>query len=249
MLDGIDHGPAVAMFVDEEVQKLINFIVLVRRDAQHVVMMFVVIYIDEALGRFIEVIISSDMVLVGYLGQQLGILDVCPADVDIEEYDITVLFLLFDQITELWFNIEEGLGQALARGHAVHGQVYRGHTRMTDLVYEDLVHEIPVGGQIHEEPLFRTVADDLQNEIFAQQRLAAHKGNYPAAEGLKPIHRILGRFNVHTWQVIVILKAVVAVYITAPLGEEVAEDWSELTGVNAGVYIGEHPASDGADTV
>ena len=120
---------------------------------------------------------------------------------------------------------------------------------MTYLVYEGLVHEISVGGQIHEEPVFRAVADDLQNEILAQQRLAAHKGNYPAADGLKPVHRILGRFNVHTRQVIVVLKAIVAVYITAPLGEEVAEDWSELTGVNAGVYIGERPASDGADTV
>ena len=105
VLDGIDHGPAMAMFVDEEVQKLINFIVFVRRDAQHVVMMFVVTYIDEALGRFIEVVISSDMVLVGYLGQQLDVLDVCPADVDIEEADVTVLFLLFDHIMELWFNI------------------------------------------------------------------------------------------------------------------------------------------------
>ena len=110
VLHGIDHRPALALFVDDPVQELVHFIVFVPRDAQHVVMMFVVIHVDEALGRFIEVVISPDMVLVGNLGQQLDVLDVCPANVDIEEDDVTVFFLPFDQVAELWLNTEQGLG-------------------------------------------------------------------------------------------------------------------------------------------
>ncbi len=54
--------------------------------------MFVVIHVDEALGRFIEVVIRPDMILVGDLGQQFDLFDVCPADVYIEEDEVTVFF-------------------------------------------------------------------------------------------------------------------------------------------------------------
>jgi hypothetical protein len=69
MLDGIDHGPALALFIDEPVQELVHFFVFVRRDAQHVIIMFEVIHVDKAVGGFIEVVIGPDMVLMGDLGQ------------------------------------------------------------------------------------------------------------------------------------------------------------------------------------
>ena len=40
-----------------------------------------------------------------------------------------------------------------------------------------------------------------------------------------------------------------AIYITPPLGEEVAENRPELAGVNAGVKVGYCPASDSAEPV
>jgi hypothetical protein len=45
------------------------------------------------------------------------------------------------------------------------------------------------------------------------------------------------------------LEAVVAIDVTAPLGEEVAQNGSELAGVDAGVEIRNDPASEGANTV
>jgi hypothetical protein len=41
----------------------------------------------------------------------------------------------------------------------------------------------------------------------------------------------------------------VTVYVTAPLGEEVAEDWPKLIGMNAGIEIGDYPLSDGAQAI
>ena len=83
------------------------------------------------------------------------------ADVNIEEDQISIFLLLFDKITELCLNAEQGLWQALARGHTVHSQVNGGYTCSTQLVYEGLVHEISISGHIHEEPVSHTVSDDF----------------------------------------------------------------------------------------
>jgi hypothetical protein len=124
--------------------------------------------INEAVGLFIEMIISSDMVLVSDLGQRPHILYVGFADVDIEEDEVAVFLLLFDEITELRLNREQGLWQAFAGRYTVHGQIYRSHACPTRLVDEVFVQKIPIGGQIHKKTFLGAVADNFQDEILPQ---------------------------------------------------------------------------------
>lgn len=220
--NGVDHGPALTLSIDEPVQELVRLIVFFRRDTQHIVTMLIVIHIDEGLRRLRKVVVGPDTILVGDLGEQLRVLDVCPADIDVEEGEVIVFFLSFNQVPKLRLNSEQRLGQAPSWRQAIYGQIYGGHTGPTDFVYENLVQEIPVGGQIHKKPVFCTIADHLQDKVFAQQWFTSHEGNSPAAYGLEPVHRALSCFKVHARLVIVKLKAVVTVYITSPLDEKIA---------------------------
>jgi hypothetical protein len=88
-----------------------------------------------------------------------------------------------------------------------------------------------VCGQIHEEAVFRTIAQNIQNEIFSHQWLAPHERDHPAAYGFKPIDRALGCFQIHAGLVVVILKTIVAVYVALPLCEEIAKDGPKIVGM------------------
>jgi hypothetical protein len=110
MGDGVDHGPALALLFNNPIQKLIRLFELVRRDVKAVILMLVMLSAHKAMGGFVEVVIGPDAVLMGYLSQHLYILEVGPANINVEEKEIPVLLLLFHKIPELRFNVQEGLG-------------------------------------------------------------------------------------------------------------------------------------------
>ena len=249
MLDGIDHGPTLPLSIDEPLQEVVHLIVSIRGDVQSVVFMFVMIHVDEAVGWFVKVVIRPHMVLASDLRQQLHVFDIGFADVDIEKEQITVFFLPFNQVSKLRLNTHEGLWQAFARGYAVNSQIYGGYTCSPHFVYKFLVHEIPVGGKIHEEFVFRAITDNLENKTLAHQRFPTHEGDDTATHRLEPVNGALGRFQVHAWFAVVILETVVAIYVTAPLRIEVAKDGSELPGMNAGVNVRDRPASNSSEAI
>jgi len=89
--DGVHHGPPLFLLFDQPVQEFIDLIVLPWCDAQHVIVMLVMIHLNKAVGRLVKVVIGSDMVLVGDLCEQLDIFDVVSADIGVEKDDISIL--------------------------------------------------------------------------------------------------------------------------------------------------------------
>jgi len=181
------------------------------------------------------------------------ILQIAPANVDVEEDHIAVFLLSLNEVAELRFNVEESLRQSLARSDTVHSQIDRGDPRSSDFIDERLVQQVAIGGKIHEKTVLSSVPYHVEDKILAKQRLPAHQRNDTATEGFEPVHSAFRRVQVHTGQplvrVVVILEAVVAVFVTAPLGEEVAENRSEFIGVNAGVEIRNGPTAEGASPI
>jgi len=149
----------------------------------------------------------------------------------------------------LRFNAEQGFWQAFARGYAVHGQIYRGHACLTHLVYEILVHEIPIRGQIHEKTVLCAIANNLQDEILSQQWLPSHERDDPTPYRLEPVNGTLGRIQVHTRSVVVELETVVAIDVALILGIEIADDWPELVWMNSRSEVGDHPAPKGPNAI
>jgi hypothetical protein len=81
VFDGVYHGPAPALFVDQPVKETIHLIVLIRRHEQPVILVLVVIPVRKTMRWLVEVIVRPDVVLVGYLGEKPHILYVGPTDV------------------------------------------------------------------------------------------------------------------------------------------------------------------------
>ena len=87
--------------------------------------MLIVVDVRHLLRNLVEVVIGADAVLVGDLREQLDVLEIGPADIDVEEDDEAVLFLLVDQIPELGFDGQQGFRQTLAGHDADHRQIDR----------------------------------------------------------------------------------------------------------------------------
>jgi hypothetical protein len=59
-------------------------------------------------------------------------------------------------------------------------------------------------------------------------------GDNPATQGLEPVQGAPGRVQIHAREIIAILKAVIAIDIATPFGEEIAHDRTELVRVDTG---------------
>jgi hypothetical protein len=170
-------------------------------------------------------------------------------DVDVEEDEVPVLLLLLDGVAELRFDREQRLRKPFARRDAIHREVDRGHSGATDLVNELLIHEVAVRRQVHEEALLAAVANHLEDEVLPHERLAAHEGNNSASDRLQPVDGRLRRLERHAGQIVVELKAIVAINVALPLGEQVAEQRTELVVVDAGVDERNEPPPDRSHAV
>jgi hypothetical protein len=101
VFDRINHRPALVLFVNYPVQKVVDVVKFIRRDIQPLILMSEMFDFNETVGLFIEMIIGSDPVLVSDLSQCLHILDVGLANIDIKKDEVAVFFLPFDKIMEL----------------------------------------------------------------------------------------------------------------------------------------------------
>src|SRR4030042_91920 len=209
--------------------------------------------VDERGRGLVEMVVRAHVVLVRDLCEQSDVLDVVPANIDVEEEQIAVFLLPLHKVSKLGFNVEEGLRESLPWCNAVYSEVDSSDSAFSNFVDKGFVQQVPVRGKIHEKSFFCSVPDHFEDKVFAKQGFPSHERNDTASQRVKPVHRTLGGFQVHAGQafigVIVVLEAVVTVYVTLPLCEKVAKHGSEFIGVNAGVKIRNGPSSEGSGPI
>src|SRR5580698_7110499 len=82
----------------------------------------------------IDVIVSRDAVVVGYLGKLSHIVQVIATDIDVEEDREAVSVLLADEVIELLADRDQGLRQARFQIHGIDGDIESRDTRISKLV-------------------------------------------------------------------------------------------------------------------
>jgi hypothetical protein len=216
-------------------------------------MVGVMVGVDERVRGLVEMVVRAHVVLVRDLREQSDVLDVVPANIDVEEEQIAVFLLPLHKVSKLGFNVEEGLRESLPWCNAVYSEVDGSDSGFSNFVDKGFVQQVPVRGKVHEKSFFCSVPDHFEDKVFAKQGFPSHERNDTASQRVKPVHRTLGGFQVHAGQafigVIVVLEAVVTVYVAVPLCEKVAKHGSEFIGVNAGIKVWKRPSAKCANTV
>ncbi len=205
--------------------------------------------VDEGMGRLVEVVIRADPVLVGNFGEQLHVLQIRAADIDVEEDQVPILLLLLHEIAEVGLDREKGLRQTFSGRDAVDRQIDCGDPCAAYLVDELFVQQISVGGQVHEKALLRSVPDDLQDKLLLQQGLSAHKRYDATTDGFKPVYRAERGIQAHGVSLVIVLMAVVAVDVAFPFRKKIAEDRAEFRRVDSRVKVGYYPRPNGPGAV
>ncbi len=169
MRDRIDHGPPFALLLNQPVQKLIHFLPFRVRDAQHIVLVAIMARVHERAGRLIQMVVCAEAVLVGDLRQHANILQIVPANVDVEEDKVSIFFLSLHKVPELRFNVEEHLGQSPSGSDTVYGEIDCRNSRLPDFIDEKLVQQIAVCREVHEKTVLRAIPHHFENEVFAKK--------------------------------------------------------------------------------
>jgi hypothetical protein len=101
MFDGVNHGPTLELLADKPVEEFIHFVIFVRRNPELIFHVLVMIQVHKSMRRFVQMIIGAYMILMRNFSEHPHILDVRPADIDVEEDQIPVFLLPLDQVPKL----------------------------------------------------------------------------------------------------------------------------------------------------
>ena len=133
-----------------------------------------VIVLFEHWG-LIDVIVGRNASSVSIFRQLLDIFGIISADIDIEEYDVTVGILFAEDVFQVFFRWHERFRKTWLHVPGVHCEVEGRYARVAQAVRNFRPQQAPVRCNIYPKALLRCVVDHSVHEIRTKRRLSFHQ--------------------------------------------------------------------------
>ena len=119
-------------------------------------------------GRFADVIVGGNPFLVRQLRELPHVFEIVSADINVEEYRVSVFVLLANQVLEVLTDRNHRFGQARLHIPGIDREVEGCHAGIGKPVNHIGPHQSAVGRQVYPETLLGRVVDDLVGKVRTQ---------------------------------------------------------------------------------